>query len=422
MGTQIDYYPFLEQVSDRLKHLGIRRPLTPADLAYLASRAGFALVDGSVRRRPSPSERATFDAWFEAHLQLVHHCREHYESTSPTIIAGFGFTREAARVAVFDKPGGTFLLRFGSKGGQLVMTLKNRRGGVDHVLLSPFRLQAEGLESTVLAYPETHMLLDPASGMLHPLQAALQWDYINQDGQALPTQMPYKRPFRDRDATTAIQARQTGTLPTGSAPAPNMLGARPAMTSVPSGYLVAAGGGLDDQASVSPPDCSSLQTGSGGIEGGAGGGSRLTSEETSRPTPPAVVSSGPSLTLSTPPLAVPASRAAQTNGDPPSFSDSHVGLGSLTATATAAALTHLHPASTSTIGHSFELVGQNIAPFLLPPDLGTGGVPSPMSGLQPLGSASRESTADAQAGPSILPFADYYQPPFSEHESLQGGW
>lgn len=41
---------------------------------------------------------------------------------------------------------GTFVLRFGSKAGQLVMTVRNSQGKVDHVLLSQTRLHSEGLQ------------------------------------------------------------------------------------------------------------------------------------------------------------------------------------------------------------------------------------------------------------------------------------
>ncbi|KAL6783735.1 SHD1 [Auxenochlorella protothecoides x Auxenochlorella symbiontica] len=185
-STSLDYTPFIDHVKGRFTHLGILRQLTPADFEFLAAKAGFVKVDGSIRRKPSSSEFSTFNIWLDGHLQTIHHCRAHFERLDPLILAGFACTREAARKAIWDQPPGAFLLRFGSKGGQLVMTLKSFSGSVDHVLLNHFRLQAEGLENTVQAYPEARLLLDTSTGYLHNLNHALQWHYINQDGGDVP--------------------------------------------------------------------------------------------------------------------------------------------------------------------------------------------------------------------------------------------
>lgn len=49
----------------RFVHLGILRQLTPADCEYLAAKAGFVRVDGTVRRKPSSSEFSTFNLWLD---------------------------------------------------------------------------------------------------------------------------------------------------------------------------------------------------------------------------------------------------------------------------------------------------------------------------------------------------------------------
>lgn len=49
----------------RFTHLGILRQLTPADFEFLAAKAGFVKVDGSIRRKPSSSEFSTFNIWLD---------------------------------------------------------------------------------------------------------------------------------------------------------------------------------------------------------------------------------------------------------------------------------------------------------------------------------------------------------------------
>jgi hypothetical protein len=46
---------------------------------------------------------------------MLKHVRKQYERTNPTVVCGFGVTREAAEAALAQHPKGTFLLRFGSQ-------------------------------------------------------------------------------------------------------------------------------------------------------------------------------------------------------------------------------------------------------------------------------------------------------------------
>ncbi len=46
---------------------------------------------------------------------MLKHIRKQFERANPTLVCGFGVTREAAEAVLALHPKGTFLLRFGSQ-------------------------------------------------------------------------------------------------------------------------------------------------------------------------------------------------------------------------------------------------------------------------------------------------------------------
>lgn len=184
-GVQkMDYRQLCKHVRRELAAIGIRREPSEEDCRYLAARAGFVVVHGGVRAASaSPPELAAFKAWFAGHLVMLKHIRAHYERSDPQVVSGFGMTREAAEALLMAHPKGTFLLRFGSQGGLLVLSVRcgGPAGGpppVAHYSLPCAALQANGLEALLERNGTAEQLLDTATGQRHFRTAVLDRSYL----------------------------------------------------------------------------------------------------------------------------------------------------------------------------------------------------------------------------------------------------
>jgi hypothetical protein len=112
---------------------------------------------------------------------MLKHVRKQYERTNPTVVCGFGVTREAAEAALAQHPKGTFLLRFGSQGGILALSVRNApacAAPVTHYSLSCAVLQQNGLEALLERNGAAEQLLDLATGQRHLRSTVLDRSYL----------------------------------------------------------------------------------------------------------------------------------------------------------------------------------------------------------------------------------------------------
>eukprot|EP00887_Chlorella_sp_A99_P002480 scaffold10.g2480.t1 len=126
---------FRHYVKREMQAAGLARKPTLEDLRRLAATAGFLVgPDGAVVRSSGDQECVeSFRPWLAQQLSVIQLCREQYERSDPTVICGYGITREAsdamgsgraraarpsaaparaaAVAALRDQPCGAFLLR-----------------------------------------------------------------------------------------------------------------------------------------------------------------------------------------------------------------------------------------------------------------------------------------------------------------------
>jgi hypothetical protein len=145
---KMDYKQLCKYIRREVTAIGIQREPTEEDFRYLATRAGFVVGPDSVRSTSaSLGELAAFKQWFAGHHIMLKHIRQQYERSDPQVVCGFGMTREKADSLLAPHPKGTFLLRFGSQGGDLVLSVRSAAAGpsTTHYSLNLTTLQASCL-------------------------------------------------------------------------------------------------------------------------------------------------------------------------------------------------------------------------------------------------------------------------------------
>ncbi|KAL4427348.1 hypothetical protein ABPG77_003257 [Micractinium sp. CCAP 211/92] len=182
---KMDYRQLRKYIKRELTAVGISREPSEEDYRYLATRAGFVTSATGVRAASaSLQELAAFKEWFDGHVILLKHILAHYERSDPQVVCGFGVTREQADALLAPHPAGTFLLRFGSQGGQLVLSVRSAGGGgarpgsTTHYSIPTAALQRNGLEAVLERNGTAEQLLDVATGHRHLRTAVLDRSYL----------------------------------------------------------------------------------------------------------------------------------------------------------------------------------------------------------------------------------------------------
>ncbi|KAL4422875.1 hypothetical protein ABPG75_009072 [Micractinium tetrahymenae] len=179
---KMDYLQLRKFIKKQLGTVGIQREPSEGDYRYLAARAGFVTSANGVRASSaSLEELAAFKSWFGGHLTLLKHIRPHYERSGPQVVCGFGTTREQADALLAPHPAGTFVLRFGSQGGQLVLSVRSKAGPAGpatHYSIAAASLQCNSLEALLERNGSADQLLDTTTGQRHYRTAVLDRSYL----------------------------------------------------------------------------------------------------------------------------------------------------------------------------------------------------------------------------------------------------
>ncbi|KAL4440264.1 hypothetical protein ABPG75_003265 [Micractinium tetrahymenae] len=197
---KMDYRQLRKHIKRELSAVGIAREPSEEDYRYLATRAGFVASATGVRgTSASLQELAAFKEWFGGHVIMLKHIRAHYERTEPQVVCGFGVTREQADAMLAPHPVGTFLLRFGSQGGQLVLSVRSAGGHstITHFCIPTAALQSNGLEAVLERNGTAEQLLDAATGQRHLRTAVLDRSYLQAVDMA-EVRKRYRRPEGNR--------------------------------------------------------------------------------------------------------------------------------------------------------------------------------------------------------------------------------
>lgn len=153
--------------------LGIKRELEEFDLFFLLQKSGYMFADGvsmdadmdvdntaanngidqRLQGGPETDEVVSgFGEYIRKTKALMRLIKDNYEQKSPKHICGVNVGRQEAETLLIGQTPGTFLVRFGSEGGSLVVSTLRKSGLVDHTKLTLSDLQRVTLEVCFLCF------------------------------------------------------------------------------------------------------------------------------------------------------------------------------------------------------------------------------------------------------------------------------
>lgn len=164
------------------KSLGLKRGFSLQCAQALARYAGIDPSSSAGRELEYVSREILTNPYIQRTKQLLALLRSYFEVTEPMVICDFSVGREQAEEALFGRPPGTFLLRFGSQAGSLVQSVvMNSLGEINHILVTLEELQMPeaSLESIINTMHHGTTLLDITTGRLHPKNYLFRREYVS---------------------------------------------------------------------------------------------------------------------------------------------------------------------------------------------------------------------------------------------------